>query len=386
MTGPLVLLHVQQRGQPDHLPLVVPHLKLPDVAGVAAEPLIGLDVHLPGPAELVEVVDVVRAQVDLERVEELADRHAQGHALGPVDLEVQPGRVRPGAVEQALEARRLVAPLDDLVADPLQVVQAEIAAILDDELEAAGRAQAVDRRRSERRDDRPAHLALTALRELRGDRVGRQLGAAPVRKLLEHDVHRAEVRRVGVQEQRLARDADRVLDPRRLAGQRFDAGHDPLRPLHRGRVGQLHVEEQIPLVLLRDEARGRAVELPVGQHQQAAVEHEHDRADPQHAADDPAVDRGHPVEEPVEAPEEPAQHGVHRPDDEPADQLRRPPRRGRNRRRRSPTTSSPRLRSLAVCARSGRQAKPPGQVDLARTSRRASLPPRRRSTRATPPA
>ena len=134
------------------------------------------------PAELVEVVDVVRAQVDLQRVEELADRHAQGHALGPVDVEVQPGRVGPGAVEEALEPRRLVAPLDDLIADPLQVLQAEIAAILDDELEAAGRAQAVDRRRSERRDDRSAHLALTAFLQLRGNGVGRQLGAAPLAK------------------------------------------------------------------------------------------------------------------------------------------------------------------------------------------------------------
>ena len=87
---PAGVAHVQQRGQLDHLPLVVPHLKLADVAGVAAEALIGLDVHLPRPAELVEVVDVVRAQVDLERVEELADRHAQGHALGPVDVEIEP--------------------------------------------------------------------------------------------------------------------------------------------------------------------------------------------------------------------------------------------------------------------------------------------------------
>ena len=109
------------------------------------------------------------------------------------------------------------------------------------------------------------------------------LGPRRWSKLLEHDVHRAEVGRVGVQEQRLAGDADRVRDARRVAGQRFDAGHDPLRALHRGGVGQLHVEEQIALVLLRDEARGRAVELPVGQHQQAAVEHQHDRAQPQHA-------------------------------------------------------------------------------------------------------
>ena len=72
---------------------------------LVAEARVGLDVDLPGPAELVEVVDVVRAQVDLQRVEDVADRHAQGHALGAVDVEVQPGRVGPGAVEQALQAR-----------------------------------------------------------------------------------------------------------------------------------------------------------------------------------------------------------------------------------------------------------------------------------------
>ena len=132
----------QQRAQPDHLPLGAPHLELPDIADPVAEPLVGLDVHLPGPAELVEVVDVVRAQVELQRVEDVADRHAQGHALGPVDVEVEPGRVGPRAVEEALQARRPVAPRDDLVADPLQVAQAEIAAVFDDELEAAGRAQA----------------------------------------------------------------------------------------------------------------------------------------------------------------------------------------------------------------------------------------------------
>ena len=111
---------------------------------LAAERLIGLDVDLPGSAELVEVVDVVGADVDLQRVEDVADADAQGLALGPVDVEVEPGRVGAGAVAQAGQARRFVAAGDDLVADALQFGQAEIAAILDDELEAAGGAQAVD--------------------------------------------------------------------------------------------------------------------------------------------------------------------------------------------------------------------------------------------------
>ena len=52
----------------------------------------------------------------------------------------------------------LVAAGDDLVADPLQLAQAEVAAVLDDELEPAGRAQPLDRRGAERRHDGPADL------------------------------------------------------------------------------------------------------------------------------------------------------------------------------------------------------------------------------------
>ncbi len=57
---------------------------------------------------------------------------------------------------------------------------------------------------------------------------------------------------------------------------------------------------------------GRCSKVQYGQHQQAAVDHEHDHAEPQQLADRPAVDLGHPVEQAVEAAEEPAQHGVDR--------------------------------------------------------------------------
>ena len=49
-------------------------------------------------------------------------------------------------------------------------------------------------------------------------------GAAALVESLEHDVHRAEVRAVGVQQERLAGDADRVRDARRLAGDLLDRG------------------------------------------------------------------------------------------------------------------------------------------------------------------
>ena len=48
----------------------------------------------------------------------------------------------------------------------------------------------------------------------------------------------------------------------------LDAGHHPLGPFDRGRIGQLHIEDQIAFVLLRDEAGRRVDELPIGQDQQ----------------------------------------------------------------------------------------------------------------------
>ncbi len=48
--------------------------------------------------------------------------------------------------------------------------------------------------------------------------------------------------------------------------------HHLLGPLQRRRVGELHVDQQIPLVLRGDEPGRRAREAPVGQPQQTAVE------------------------------------------------------------------------------------------------------------------
>ena len=108
---------------------------------------------------------------------------AQGHALGAVDVEVEPGRVGPRAVEQALQPGGLVAAGDDLVADALQLGQAEVAAVLDDQLEAAGRAQAVDRAAPPKADTMaPRTSSLAAFAQLRGDGVGGQVRRRAARR------------------------------------------------------------------------------------------------------------------------------------------------------------------------------------------------------------
>jgi hypothetical protein len=130
------------------------------------------DVDLPGPAELVEVVHIVRPEIDLERVEDLAQRDPQGHALGPVDLELEPGGVDPRAVEEPSMLGGPIALEHDLVANPLDLGEAEVAPVLDDQLEAAGRPQAVDRGRTEGRVDRASDLLAAASPKLGGDGVG----------------------------------------------------------------------------------------------------------------------------------------------------------------------------------------------------------------------
>ncbi len=208
---------VQDRAQANHLPQTVADLELADRSDVVAESRVGLDVYLPGAAVLVEVVHVVRAQVDLERVEDVADLHSVDHALGAVDIQVEPGRTRPGAVEEVRQALGPRGPVDDLLAEPLELVQAQVGAVLDDQLEAAGGAQAVDGRCAERRDDGPADLLAAPVPNRLGDRVGVQLRRMAFFKRLEQDVHRTQIGRVGVQDQRLPGDTNRVRDSRGLA-------------------------------------------------------------------------------------------------------------------------------------------------------------------------
>ena len=96
---------------------------------------------------------------------------------------------------------------DDPVGDALDLLRAQVAAVLDHDLEAAGGAQAVDRRGLEDVDqpvlDLLLQLAPGARAAITGP-VSPCVGA--VVEIVEHHVHRAEVGGVGVQQDRLAGD------------------------------------------------------------------------------------------------------------------------------------------------------------------------------------
>ena len=72
-------------------------------SGSEAELLVGLDADLVGPAELVEVVDVGRAEGRLQRAEDVVERDVEALGLHAVDVDVD---LRHAGAEGGLDARQ----------------------------------------------------------------------------------------------------------------------------------------------------------------------------------------------------------------------------------------------------------------------------------------
>ena len=172
---PGAVAHLGHRPQRHHVAVGVAHLELLDGFRVGAEGRVGLDVDLPGAAEAVEVVDVVAAQVRLQRVEDVGQRHPHRLGLLAVDVHVELRRAGAEAVEQADQARLLVALGGQLVRAGLQRVEVHVADALHHQLEAGGGPQARDRRRPEDQHAGLGDLARQALADLRRDGVPAEL-------------------------------------------------------------------------------------------------------------------------------------------------------------------------------------------------------------------
>src|SRR5439155_23497928 len=127
----------------------------------------------------------------------------------------------------------------------LQLARAKIAAVLDHDREAAGPTHAAHRRRAEDGHGGVVDLPAELLAQLVGDSVAGQARVAAVGVVLEIDEHRAEVGPGGVQYERLATNAGDVPDAGRVEGNLLESPHHPLGALHRGGVGQLHVDHEV---------------------------------------------------------------------------------------------------------------------------------------------
>jgi hypothetical protein len=128
--------HRGERGQRDHLALGISHVEAPDVLGLGARPLVGLHEDAVDAPVLVEVVDVERAQVDLQRRGDVGDRDAEGLGLGAVDVHVELRRRRPEGRVEPDEIGPGIAALDDVLREPGEGLQILAAEVLDLELDA----------------------------------------------------------------------------------------------------------------------------------------------------------------------------------------------------------------------------------------------------------
>ena len=157
--GPGDVAELRDRADRHHLAPVVAGLQIDDVADVVAERRVGLRRHLVGAAEVVEVVDVGRAEIDLQRLEHPVGRDAEHLGAHPVDVGIDLGRAGVEQREDAGEARDLVGGGHDVLRRRLERRQAAAALVLHHHLEAAGGADAAHRRRRDGDDEGVLDLA-----------------------------------------------------------------------------------------------------------------------------------------------------------------------------------------------------------------------------------
>ena len=106
-------LNRHERANRDHHAAIVLHLQPLEIVGLAAEIAAGLHVDLPRPAEAVEIVDVQRAEIDLQRIDDFGDVHTVRLCRDAVDLQEQPGRIGPEAGVNSFQLRVGHAGFDD---------------------------------------------------------------------------------------------------------------------------------------------------------------------------------------------------------------------------------------------------------------------------------
>src|SRR4029079_1090318 len=126
---------------------------------------------------LIEVVDIVRSQIHLQRVEQIAHRHTERLALRSINIQVEPRGIGARAIEKIFQSARAISSGNNLLTDALQLAQADIAAILNDKPESGRGPQPFNRRRSEYSNRRFEQFTATALLQISRNRIGRKCRA-----------------------------------------------------------------------------------------------------------------------------------------------------------------------------------------------------------------
>src|SRR5205823_10641163 len=127
---------------------------------------------------------------------------------------------------------------------------------------------------------------------------------------LRADEDGARVRAVGARRAREARERHREADARRGEDDLARSPHDGIGPLERRPVGELDRDDEVALVLRRNEARRDGPEPDHDETEQEGIGGEREGGSAYQAADGPSVALAGPLEDPVESPEEPPEQAV----------------------------------------------------------------------------
>ena len=160
MSGPAVHLRRDHRRQRHHLVLVVARVQARQVLRVLPVWRVGLDDHPPHVREQVVLADRQRPELRLDRAVHVLDRNAEQLRLLAVDVGAQLLRRRGVGGREPGQLRPLARLLEEVLQHALERDRVAGAGVLDPELEAAGGADAGDRRRRDRdRRSRPRSCA-----------------------------------------------------------------------------------------------------------------------------------------------------------------------------------------------------------------------------------
>ncbi|MNX87662.1 hypothetical protein D3C86_1195940 [compost metagenome] len=303
-------IHLQQRRKRDHLTRCGANLQAADIFRMGAELRIRLHTHAVCPPEGVEVVDIERTQIDLQRLEDVADRNAQLLGLGAIEIGEELRHVDLEAGEDARQLRRLVCLGDHGFRRFVKRLVAVTGAVLDLQLEAARLAETVDRRRREHGDEGILNARIFLV-QLHGDGAAGQFRRLALFEVIENREDDAGVGADGEAVDRQAREGDGVADAGRFHGDIAHPLDDAFRPVECRAIRKLGKADQVLLVLRRHEAARNGREHAVGCSHQRHIDQHHQALARHQPAHGLAIAVRGGAEGAVEAAEEPAENPVH---------------------------------------------------------------------------
>ena len=191
----------------------------------------------------------------------VGDRHVEVAGLAAIELEPELGNADRKRREQARKLGAFAGLGHEPVGNVGQRLHAPSFAILDQELEAAGGAQPLNRRRREDQGDGVLNIGGKCLLEPANQGPGPQFGSLALLPGLEHHIDGAAVGLIDLRERIQAVEPNRVGDAFGLERNLLDAIHDPGGRLLGGSVGGLDGDDEIALVLHGTNDLGRSTSI-----------------------------------------------------------------------------------------------------------------------------